>query len=223
MKSKTEIMKELLYSAKTVLQPEGAMGYTMPDGKHHIYIYAETEPAWPGRKAESYYVVEPNQVVDGAHEPMDTPYSTNTQDLAEVLIGCQWCMEVFENAREQSVQKAAVEEDLPDELIVRLAHEAGWIEAEGKIELASWDELQTAIRDAIKEYYDHASEKNPFDIEETIEKILLERYPAAAEPVKNTAPAKPSLLDRIRDSDTKRMAADPAGPQKQSLAEHCME
>lgn len=219
MKSRTEIMRELLFLAKTTLQPEGAMGYTMPDGKYHIYIYAETEPAWPGREAQNYYVVEPNEVVNGAHEPMDTPYATNTLDLSEVLIGCHWCMEVFDMARENAVNKAVSEEELPDELVVRLAHEAGWLEAEGKIEIHSWEDLQTAIRDAITEYYDHPSEKNPFTIEETIEKILLEQYPSDPATAKNTEVTKPSLLDRIRNSDAKRLAADPSGTQKQSQQE----
>ena len=185
MKSDIAILKELLELAKIELPAGNDMGYTMPDGKHHIYIYPDQEVHWDDSPAETFYVIEPNKVINGAHEPMDDTYITGTRDISEVIIGCQWCLEVFEADRQLEANRDS-KEDLPDELIVRLAHEAGWMEAEGKIEVHSWEEIQTAIRDAIKEHSETLTSWNPFDIEDTIEKILLERFPSEPEPAQST-------------------------------------
>lgn len=179
MKSNAEILKEIYALAKASLPESGEMGYTMPDGKHHIYIYADQETHWDDRPADLFYVVEPNRVVSGAHDPMGDTYLTETRDLSEVLIGCQWCLDVF--AADREVQRVSSEPELPDELIVRMAHEAGWLESEGKIELQSWEDLQVAIRDAISEYYDNPSERNPFSVEEALQKILMQRFPSEPE------------------------------------------
>lgn len=182
MKSNAQILREILATAQTSLLNDSDMGYTMPDGKHHIYIYADQETHWDDRPADKFYVVEPNKVVNGAHEPMGDTFITTGLNLSEVLIGCQWCMDWFENDRAQEVSR---KDALPDELIVRLAHEAGWLESEGKIALHSWEDLQIAIRDAMQEYYKQSNEYNPFTIEETIEWILKERFPSEPEPLKS--------------------------------------
>ena len=157
------------------------MGYTTPDGRYHIYIYADQEIHWDDRPADTFYVIEPNKVVDGAHEPFGDTFITTSRDLSEVLIGCQWCLDWFERDRNM---ETSLEAALPDELVVRMAHEAGWFEGQGKIELNSWEDLQIAIRDAIQEYYDNPNEYNPFTIEEIIERILKERFPSEPEPMK---------------------------------------
>lgn len=201
MKSNAEILKELYDIAKKQLQESEDMGYTMPDGKHHIYVYKDEEKSWDDSPSEAFYVVEPNRVVDGAHEPMGDTYLTSSTDLAEVLVGCQWCIDVFSFDRQR---------ELPDELTVRLAHEIGWMEAEGKIEINSWEDVQVAIRDAITEYYENPNELNPFTIEDTIEKILLDRFPAEPER-ESIAPAleenlrqpKPSLSQQIQTAAKK--------------------
>lgn len=182
MKSNSQILKEILDLAKTELSAGNDMGYTMPDGKHHIYIYPDQEDRWDDAPGDAFFVIEPNRVINGGHEPMGDTYLTSARDLSEVLIGCQWCMDWFEEDNRQQEKLAAQSQELPDELIVRLAHEAGWLESEGKIELDSWEDLQMAIRDAISEYYNESQDHAPFSIEETIEKILYERFPSEPEP-----------------------------------------
>ena len=181
MKSNAQILQDILATARTTLLNDSDMGYTMPDGKYHIYIYADQDAHWDNSPADTFYVVEPNKVVNGAHEPMGDTFLTSSRELSEVLIGCQWCMEWFDRDR---MMEASREAALPDELVVRLAHEAGWIEGQGKIVLNSWEDLQIAIRDAIQEYYDNPNELNPFSIEEIIERILKERFPSEPEPLK---------------------------------------
>lgn len=179
MKSNTVILKEILEIANTDLRGGSDMGYTMPDGKHHIYIYPDQEYAWNGTITDAFFVIEPNRVVDGAHVPMGDTYLTQTRDLSEVLIGCQWCLDAFDEDNRQQDREQASEANLPDELVVRMAHEAGWMEAEGKIELHSWEDLRAAIYEAICNYRKEHNERNPFSIEETIENILIGRFPSS--------------------------------------------
>lgn len=100
MKTDSRILYEIMSLARTELDENPDMGYTTPDGKYHIYIYAEQEHNWEdGPDPYSFYVVEPNKVVDGAHEPMGDTFITDGLDLDEVLIGCQWCLEQFDADR----------------------------------------------------------------------------------------------------------------------------
>lgn len=91
----SRILQEILAHAKETLQANGEMGYTTPDGKYHIYIYADQETHWDNSPADEFYVVEPNKVVNGAHEPMGDTFLTERLDLSELCIGCQWCLEQF--------------------------------------------------------------------------------------------------------------------------------
>lgn len=63
-----------------------------------------------------------------------------------------------------------------DELVVRMAHYSGAMEARKEIEPMEWDDLCGAIRDAVKEYYDNPSETNPFVIEDIAEKVFRARF-----------------------------------------------
>lgn len=63
-----------------------------------------------------------------------------------------------------------------DELVVRLAHMAGELEARKEIAAPEWDDLCGAIRDAIQEYYENPSETNPFVVEDVAEKVFRERF-----------------------------------------------
>lgn len=202
MKSDITVLNELLALAKSELPAYGEMGYTMPDGKYHIYIYADQEVNWSGRPTEEFYVIEPNRVINGAHDPMDDTYITRTRDISEVIIGCTWCLDFFEADRQLEAGKTS-SQDLPDELIVRMGHEAGWMEAEGKIEVYSWEELQIAIRDAIHEYYEDPNDRNPFSVEETLCRVLLERF--ASEP--DSEPARsPVSLDTLVQTASEKAA-----------------
>lgn len=97
MKNKSEILRDLLNLAKRELNTNGNIGYTMPDGKYHVFIYVDGDGGPDG----PFYVIEPNKVVDGAHEPMGETTAADYNDFAELLVGCQWCIEEFERDRER--------------------------------------------------------------------------------------------------------------------------
>ena len=89
--NKTKLLDQLLRDAIPALQDPGDnFGFTMPDGKYHIFIYVDDPD-------ELLYVIEPNRVEDGAHEPFvgDT-YLAAHGDYADLLLGCLWSMECFE-------------------------------------------------------------------------------------------------------------------------------
>lgn len=92
MKDRVEVLREILSLVKSELNefgPENGVGYTMPDEKYHIFIYLDNAD-------DEIYVIEPNKVVDGAHEPIGENYLATYNDSAELLLGCEWCMETFE-------------------------------------------------------------------------------------------------------------------------------
>lgn len=93
------LLVEIDTLAKDELNKNGSIGYTMPDGLHHIYIYADF------LDNEKVFVVEPNRVVDGAHEPFvgDT-YVGSWEDAKEFRKGLEWCFEQFENDKEISLE-----------------------------------------------------------------------------------------------------------------------
>ena len=76
-----------------------------------------------------------------------------------------------------------------DELIMRLGHLAGCLEAKDKIKIHNWDDLEECINEAINVYYDGCEKyliqpsnevldkfaKNPFVIEDIAEEIFLRK------------------------------------------------
>ncbi len=111
--SKTDVLKEILRLASIITQPsfyesnqDQSIGYTMPDGKHHMFIYVDDSV--PGKKS---FVVEPNRVVDGAHEPMGDTASADYNDFGELMVACMWCMEQFEADRENSITPSVIKND----------------------------------------------------------------------------------------------------------------
>ena len=107
-KTKEQILEEILELAKKELKEAGDdIGYTMPDGKYHFYIYLDEVD-------EKIYVVEPNRVENGAHDPFtgDT-YGAEFGDFEELKEGCMWAMECFEKDMElQNVEKISLKEFL---------------------------------------------------------------------------------------------------------------
>lgn len=93
------LLDEIVTLAKNELNGNGSIGYTMPDGLHHIYIYADF------LDNEKVFVVEPNRVVDGAHEPFvgDT-YIGSWEDFDELCKGIKWCLEQFEDDKKISLE-----------------------------------------------------------------------------------------------------------------------
>lgn len=74
--------------------PENGTGYTLPDGKYHIFAYVDFIDD------DRVIVLEPNKVVDGAHEPIagDT-YIVAFGDMEELRKGCDWCLAEFAKDR----------------------------------------------------------------------------------------------------------------------------
>lgn len=95
--SKTDVLEDILNLAVSELNKNKSIGYNMPDGKHHIYVYVDDSV--PGEK---WYIVEPNRVVDGAHEPMGDTAGAKYDNFADLMVACMWCMEQFEADRQIS-------------------------------------------------------------------------------------------------------------------------
>ena len=96
-KSRVQQMKEFFTLAKEELN-NGDIGYTLSDEKHHIYVYVDQIDD------DMVYVMEPNRVVDGAHEPIGgNTYIVPYNAFDELLIGFEWCVEQFEQDLEREV------------------------------------------------------------------------------------------------------------------------
>lgn len=107
----SEVLREILKLAKAELNEEGAIGYTMPDGKYHMYIYVDDSFGANDR----HYVLEPNRVADGAHEPLGDTTTADYNDFGELMLGCIWCMEQFEMDL-ALMQRSAAEREQSTEL-----------------------------------------------------------------------------------------------------------
>ncbi len=70
--------------------PEMSTGYTLPNGEYHIFAYVDFIDD------EKVIVLEPNKVVDGAHEPIggDT-FIVGFEDTDGLWRGCDWCLSQF--------------------------------------------------------------------------------------------------------------------------------
>lgn len=90
--NRSDILRDILHIARTELNENGSIGYTMPDNNHHIYIYVD-DLLGPD---DLFYIIEPNRVVDGAHEPMGDTAVAKYNDFSELLLGCSWCLDLFE-------------------------------------------------------------------------------------------------------------------------------
>lgn len=112
-----EMLEEIEKLAKTELNENGSIGYTLPDRKYHIYIYVDDSIKYADDSKtieDGYYVIEPNKVVDGAHEPLGDTHVAEYNDFDELLKGCKWCLEKFANDREEQVKGAVVEKIISD-------------------------------------------------------------------------------------------------------------
>lgn len=99
LKTKTDVLEEILKRAVSELNENTCMGYTMPDGKHHIFIWVDDSATYADPTKEAFYVIEPNRVIDGAHEPMGDTAGAEYNNFGELMVACMWCMEQFEADR----------------------------------------------------------------------------------------------------------------------------
>lgn len=66
---------------------EATVGYDLPDGKHHLFIYVD-------EFSNGYnIVIEPNLIVDGGHEPCGEPGLCEWEDFNRFLIEVAWVIE----------------------------------------------------------------------------------------------------------------------------------
>lgn len=70
--------------------PENGIGYTLPNGEYHIFAYVDFIDD------EKVIVLEPNKVVDGAHEPLGgNTFIVAFEDKEGLRQGCDWCFSQF--------------------------------------------------------------------------------------------------------------------------------
>lgn len=90
------MLKSIYDLAKEELNENGSIGYTFPDGKYHLFVFVDDNLG--DDEDDKWYIVEPNKVVDGAHEPIapmngSAPYN----DFETLLLACLWAIEFCES------------------------------------------------------------------------------------------------------------------------------
>lgn len=88
------MLKSIYDLAKEELNENGSIGYTLPNGKYHLYIYVDEI----NTDDEPLYIVEANEVIDGAHEPIgkcvsSAPYN----DFEALMLACMYEIELCES------------------------------------------------------------------------------------------------------------------------------
>ena len=100
--NKIDILKEIKKEAEENLRErDNNISFALPDGKYHIFISVE-DIGNILHGEELIYRIEPNIIDEtGSAEPMADVYTADFGDLAELLIGCMWCMDQFDADRQQ--------------------------------------------------------------------------------------------------------------------------
>lgn len=106
--------------------------------------------------------------------------------------------------RKEDLPKMEVIVPRPDDLVVRLAHLAGTLEANGQIEEMEWENLSGAIQKIIQAYDNDPSENfAPSSIDDAAEKYFIQEFGSNQEVIKKTpeklvaeakAPQKPQTF-----------------------------
>lgn len=86
--------------AERELDRTGSIGYTMPDGKHYIRINVEQEV-----DNYDYYQITPYRVIDDTLMIMDDVACARYGNFEELINGCKWCFEQFDNDKEVSFEE----------------------------------------------------------------------------------------------------------------------
>lgn len=84
------MLKSIYDLAKEELNENGNIGYTLPNGKYHLFIFVDDSLG----SDDLWYIIEPNEVVDGAHEPIGNNTSAPYNDFEALLLGCMWAIEL---------------------------------------------------------------------------------------------------------------------------------
>jgi len=88
-----EMLKSIYDLAKEDLNENGNIGYTLPNGKYHLFIFVDDSLG----DDEKCYIVEPNEVVNGAHEPIGNNTSAPYNDFGALIAECMWAIEFCES------------------------------------------------------------------------------------------------------------------------------
>ena len=65
----------------------GSVGYDLPDGKHHLFIYANED--CDGK----FITIEANEIIDGAHEPLGSPTTCAMDEKEKFVVELAWVLE----------------------------------------------------------------------------------------------------------------------------------
>lgn len=85
------ILKEISDLAHLELNENGSIGYTMPGGKYHLYIYVEDSNG----DDDTFYMIEANKIDEsGGSIPIDCT-SADYNNFEELLLGCVYCINTY--------------------------------------------------------------------------------------------------------------------------------
>lgn len=88
----TKILDEIEALVKNEFKNTGSVNYLMPDGKHLINIFIESDDS----NGRYFYVVEPNRIENGVHKPMTNSSPTAYEDdFDELREACKYCFNMF--------------------------------------------------------------------------------------------------------------------------------
>jgi hypothetical protein len=93
LRENTEVLDEIENLVKNEFEKNGySVNYLMPDGKHSINIFIESDDC----NGRYFYVVEPNRVENGVHKPMTNSSPTAEEnDFKELREACKYCFNMF--------------------------------------------------------------------------------------------------------------------------------
>ena len=88
----TKILDEIEALVKNEFKNTGSVNYLMPDGKHSINIFIESDDS----NGRYFYVVEPNRIENDVHKPMTNSSPTAYEDdFDELREACKYCFNMF--------------------------------------------------------------------------------------------------------------------------------
>lgn len=64
-----------------------SIGYDLPDGKHHLFIYVDDSCG------TDTVVIEPNLIVNGGHEPCGDTGCCSMEDVVKFVVEVAWVIE----------------------------------------------------------------------------------------------------------------------------------
>lgn len=92
LRENTEVLDEIEALVKNEFKNTGSVKYLMPDGKHLLNIFIESDDC----NGRYFYIVEPNRVENGVNKPMTNSSPTANENNFEALReACKYCFNMF--------------------------------------------------------------------------------------------------------------------------------